>query len=72
MSKESPADCLRDLLGELDDIEAFVSKGRTVFFTDTKTRKAVIRSVEVVGEMDERLAAGQGARTVPGRHNTRL
>lgn len=55
MSKRSPADYLRDLLQELDDIATFTSEGRTVFFTDAKTRKAVIRSYEVVGEIAKRL-----------------
>ena len=55
MSKKSPADYLRDLLQELDDIATFTSEGKPGFFTDAKTRKAVIRSYEVIGEIAKRL-----------------
>ncbi|MCC6800899.1 MAG: DUF86 domain-containing protein [Anaerolineae bacterium] len=55
MSKKSPADYLRDLLQELDDIATFTSEGKPGFFTDAKTRKAVTRSYEVIGEIAKRL-----------------
>jgi uncharacterized protein with HEPN domain len=55
MSKKTPADYLRDLLNELDDIEAFTAGGRDVFMADRKTRKAVIRSYEIIGEICKRL-----------------
>ncbi len=55
MSKKTPADYLRDMLGELDDIAAFTAEGKAAFMTDAKTRKAVVRSYEVVGEIAKRL-----------------
>ena len=55
MSKKTPSDYLRDILRELDDIAAFTSEGEAVFMTDAKTRKAVIRSYEVIGEATKRL-----------------
>ncbi len=55
MSKKTPADYLRDLLHELDDIATFTTGGKPVFITDAKTRKAVIRSYEVIGEICKRL-----------------
>lgn len=55
MSKKTPADYLRDMLRELDDVAAFTTEGKTAFKRDAKTRKAVIRSYEVVGEIAKRL-----------------
>jgi uncharacterized protein with HEPN domain len=55
MSRKTPSDYLRDMLRELDDIAAFTASGRATFMTDTKTRKAVIRSYEVLGEIAKRL-----------------
>ena len=55
MSKKQPADYLRDMLHELDDIAEFTAAGKSVFLTDVKTRKAVIRSYEVIGEIAKRL-----------------
>ncbi|MAS38109.1 MAG: DUF86 domain-containing protein [Anaerolineaceae bacterium] len=55
MSKKSSTDYLRDLLLELDDIAAFTTEGKQQFVRDAKTRKAVIRSYEVVGEIAKRL-----------------
>jgi len=55
VSKKTPADYLRDMLHELDDIAAFTTEGKTAFMTDAKTRKAVIRSYEVIGEICKRL-----------------
>ena len=55
MSKKTPSDYLRDILRELDDIENFTSEGKAVFMTDVKTRKAVIRSYEIIGEIAKRL-----------------
>ena len=55
MSKKQPADYLHDILRELEDIAAFTADGKIVFLTDTKTRKAVIRSYEVIGEIAKRL-----------------
>ena len=57
MSKKTPADYLRDMLRELDDIAAFTTEGKTVFMVDARTRKAVIRSYEVIGEIAKRLPA---------------
>jgi len=57
MSKKTPADYLRDMLCELNDIAAFTSAGKAAFMADAKTRKAVIRSYEVVGEIAKRLPA---------------
>lgn len=50
MSKKQPAEYLRDMLRELDDIAAFTADGKVA-----KTRKAVIRSYEVIGEIAKRL-----------------
>ncbi|GIK76309.1 MAG: hypothetical protein BroJett021_52970 [Chloroflexota bacterium] len=55
MSKKTLADYLRDMLHELDEIAAFTLEGKAAFMTDAKTRKAVIRSYEVVGEICKRL-----------------
>ncbi|NDJ79351.1 MAG: DUF86 domain-containing protein [Chloroflexi bacterium] len=55
MSHKTPADYLRDLVRELDDVAAFTVEGKTTFLNDAKTRKAVIRSYEVVGEIAKRL-----------------
>lgn len=55
MSKKTPADLLRDVLHELADIADFTREGREAFLTDSKTRKAVIRSYEIVGEIAKRL-----------------
>ena len=55
MSKKTPADYLRDILKELDDVTAFTSGGKAAFMSDAKTRKAVVRSYEVVGEVAKRL-----------------
>lgn len=55
MSKKTSADYLRDMLGELDDVVAFTTGGKAVFMADAKTRKAVIRSYEVIGEIAKRL-----------------
>lgn len=55
MSKKQPAEYLRDMLRELDDIAAFTADGKVAFLTDAKTRKAVIRSYEVIGEIAKRL-----------------
>lgn len=55
MSKKTPADYLRDMLHELDEIAAFTVEGKVAFMTDAKTRKAVVRSYEVVGEICKRL-----------------
>lgn len=55
MSKKTPADYLRDMLHEFDEIAAFTVEGKATFMTDAKTRKAVIRSYEVVGEICKRL-----------------
>jgi uncharacterized protein with HEPN domain len=55
VSKRTPADYLRDMLCELDDIAAYTAEGKTTFMTDSKTRKAVIRSYEVIGEIAKRL-----------------
>jgi uncharacterized protein with HEPN domain len=55
MSGKTPADYLRDMLRELDDVAAYTSEGKAAFMTDSKTRKAVIRSYEVVGEIAKRL-----------------
>jgi uncharacterized protein with HEPN domain len=57
MSKKTPPDYLRDLLRELDDIAAFTTTGKQTFMLDAKTRKAVIRSYEVIGEIAKRLPA---------------
>jgi uncharacterized protein with HEPN domain len=57
MSKKTTASYLRDMLRELDDVAAFTSGGKAVFLADSKTRKAVIRSYEVVGEIAKRLPA---------------
>ena len=45
---------LHDLLQELDDVRDFTAEGKTAL-QDVKTRKAVIRSYEVVGEIVKRL-----------------
>lgn len=55
MSKKTPADFLRDMLHELADIADFTQEGREAFLTDSKTRKAVIRSYEIIGEIAKRL-----------------
>ncbi len=55
MSKKTTVDYLRDILRELDDIEAFTTEGKLAFLLDAKTRKAVIRSYEVIGEIAKRL-----------------
>ena len=55
MSKKTPADYLRDMLHELDDVAAFTTEGKAAFRADAKTRKAVIRSYEVIGEIAKRL-----------------
>ncbi|MCC6800896.1 MAG: DUF86 domain-containing protein [Anaerolineae bacterium] len=55
MSKKQPADYLRDMLRELDDIAMFTTEGKTAFLADIKTRKAVIRSYEIIGEIAKRL-----------------
>lgn len=57
MSKKTATDYLRDMLRELDDIASFTSAGKQIFLLDAKTRKAVIRSYEVVGEIAKRLPA---------------
>jgi uncharacterized protein with HEPN domain len=57
VSKKSAADFLRDMLIELDDIAAFSEGGIEASMRDTKTRKAIIRSYEVVGEIAKRLPA---------------
>lgn len=56
MSQKSDADYLRDMLLELDDIADFTKDGKAVFMDDSKTRKAVIRSYEVIGEIVKRLS----------------
>jgi len=55
VSKKTPADHLRDLLRELDDVAAFTVEGKESLMRDAKTRKAVIRSYEIVGEIAKRL-----------------
>lgn len=57
MSRKTPSDYLRDVLRELDDIASFTSAGKQTFLLDAKTRKAVIRSYEVIGEIAKRLPA---------------
>jgi uncharacterized protein with HEPN domain len=54
MSK-TPVDLLRDLLQELDDVTDFTREGKTAFWEDVKTQKAVIHSYVVVGEICKRL-----------------
>lgn len=55
MSKKTASDYLRDMLRELDDVAVFTSSGKQAFLLDNKTRKAVVRSYEVVGEIAKRL-----------------
>lgn len=55
MSKKSSADYLRDMLQELDEVKAFTTGGKAAFIADSKTRKAVIRSYEIIGEIAKRL-----------------
>jgi uncharacterized protein with HEPN domain len=55
VSKKSAADFLHDMLSELDDIAAFTESGIEESMRDVKTRKAIIRSYEVVGEISKRL-----------------
>lgn len=57
MSRKTPSDYLRDVLRELDDITSFTSAGKQTFLLDAKTRKAVICSYEVIGEIAKRLPA---------------
>lgn len=57
MSRKTPADYLRDMLRELDDVATFTVSGKATFLVDAKTRKAVIRSYEVIGEITKRLPA---------------
>lgn len=57
MSRKTPSDYLRDVLRELDDIASFTSAGKQTFLLDAKTRKAVICSYEVIGEIAKRLPA---------------
>lgn len=54
MSKTT-ADYLRDILHELDDIAEFTHAGREAFEDDVKTRKAVVRSYEIIGEVAKRI-----------------
>jgi uncharacterized protein with HEPN domain len=55
MSKKTPTEYLRDMLQELDDVASFISGGKAEFIADSKTRKAIIRSYEVIGEIAKRL-----------------
>ena len=55
MSKKTPADYVRDMLREIDDVAAFASEGKAAFMADSRTRKAIIRSYEVIGEIAKRL-----------------
>ncbi len=41
---------LRHILEEIDDIEALVAEGRSTFDSQRKNQKAMIRSLEVIGE----------------------
>lgn len=52
---DTTADYLRDILHELDDITAFTQAGREAFEQDVKTRKAVVRSYEIIGEVATRI-----------------
>ena len=54
--KKTVRELLHDLLQELDDVRDFTTEGKTAL-QDVKTRKAVIRSYEVVGEIVKRLPA---------------
>lgn len=56
MSQKFSADYLHDILEELDDIEAFTVGGKEEFMSDVKTRKAVVRSYEIIGEIAKRLS----------------
>jgi uncharacterized protein with HEPN domain len=55
MSKRNTIDYLQDMLQEMRDIAEFTQNGKTDFLQDTKTRKAVIRSYEIMGEIAKRL-----------------
>lgn len=55
MSAKTPPDYLRDLLRELDDIAAFTASGKSSLLYDARTRKAVVRSYEIIGEIAKRL-----------------
>ncbi len=46
---------LRDILIELADIVSFTTDGKMVFMSDSRTKKAVIRSYEVIGMIVKRL-----------------
>ena len=55
MMSKTPADYVRDMLNELDDVTDFTKDGKTAFESDVKTQKAVIRCYEVMGEIAKRL-----------------
>jgi uncharacterized protein with HEPN domain len=42
---------LKHILQEIEDIELFVKDGEEWFLQDRRTQKAVIRSIEVIGEV---------------------
>lgn len=49
-------DCLRHILDAIQAIEAFVADGESTFRADRKTRDAVIRNLEVIGEAAGKLS----------------
>jgi uncharacterized protein with HEPN domain len=69
---------LADMLGALAEIESFAAIGETAFLADLRTRRAVERSFEILGEAASVLPAGVRERfpEVPWRvvidHRNRL
>jgi uncharacterized protein with HEPN domain len=55
MTRKTSREYLVDIVQELDDIIAFVAGDPTRVTRDVLTRKAVIRSYEVIGEISKRL-----------------
>lgn len=48
---------LRHILESIDSIEEYVSDGRSAFFSDKKTRDAVLRNLHTLSESALRLSA---------------
>lgn len=48
---------LRDILENLERVEAFTAEGYAAFAADDKTQYAVIRAYEIIGEAAKRLAS---------------
>lgn len=57
-SRRSERLYLTDILDAIDKALAYTREGRDAFFADPKTQDAVVRNLEIIGEVAKRLAPG--------------